>query len=219
MFVNDGKYLMMKHFLFSFTLWVNPVVLLITARLRRMGEGNIFNLFLPDGGYPTWTWERGTPCPTPHLDLGRSTLTPHPAWTWEGSTPWTWEGGSPPSRTGWGTPPAIRRQSSIASTCYAAGGIPLAFMQEDCLVTDHIRSMRGGNIFSLFVCPHPGGYLPSRWWGGYLLSGLDGGGTYLPGPGGGGYLPSGWWGGVPTLRSGWGGYLLSGLDGGGYLPR
>ena len=32
-----------------------------------------------------------------------------------------------------GTPPPIR-QSSIASTCYAAGGVPLAFTQEDFLV-------------------------------------------------------------------------------------
>ena len=49
----------------------------------------------------------------------------------------------PPFRTGWGTPPIqdwigtlspIRRQSSVASTCYAAGGMPLAFTQEDFLV-------------------------------------------------------------------------------------
>ena len=32
-----------------------------------------------------------------------------------------------------GTQPPIR-QSSIASTCYAAGGMPLAFTQEDFLV-------------------------------------------------------------------------------------
>ena len=44
-------------------------------------------------------------------------------------------GGTPPStRFGWwrGTPPM--RQSSIASTCCAAGGVPLAFTQEDFLV-------------------------------------------------------------------------------------
>ena len=37
----------------------------------------------------------------------------------------------------WGVPhlsPPIS-QSSIASTCYAAGGVPLAFTQEDFLVT------------------------------------------------------------------------------------
>ena len=36
-----------------------------------------------------------------------------------------------PIRTGWGTPPPVRRQ---ISTCYAAGGMPLAFTQEDFLV-------------------------------------------------------------------------------------
>ena len=34
-----------------------------------------------------------------------------------------------------GYPPPPIRQSSIASTCYAASGMPLAFMQEDFLVT------------------------------------------------------------------------------------
>ena len=33
--------------------------------------------------------------------------------------------GYPPSKTGWGTPPI-----SKASTCYAAGGVPLAFTQD-----------------------------------------------------------------------------------------
>ena len=42
----------------------------------------------------------------------------------------------PSTRTGWGTPPPPIRQSSIASTCYAAGGMPLAFTQEDFLVTN-----------------------------------------------------------------------------------
>ena len=34
--------------------------------------------------------------------------------------------GYPLTRTGWGTPPPIR-QNSLVSTCYAAGGMPLAF--------------------------------------------------------------------------------------------
>ena len=59
-------------------------------------------------------------------------------------------------------------------------------------ITDRVRSTRGGNIFSLFVCSHPGG-----------------GGTYLP--------KSGWGGGVPTFRVG-GVPTFSGLGGGGYLP-
>ena len=35
---------------------------------------------------------------------------------------------------GYPTPRPVRRQSSIANTCYAAGGMPLAFTQEDFLV-------------------------------------------------------------------------------------
>ena len=64
-------------------------------------------------------------------------------------------GGSPPARSGWwggtqgtGTPrpgldgggiPGVSptRQSSIANTCCAAGGMPLAFTQEDFLVLIH----------------------------------------------------------------------------------
>ena len=45
-------------------------------------------------------------------------------------------GGYPVPKTGWGTPPPprVRRQSSIASTCYVVVGMPLAFTQEDFLV-------------------------------------------------------------------------------------
>ena len=61
--------------------------------------------------------------PQPGLDGGRG----------------TW-GNPPPARSGWcgggtpSTPPPIG-QSSIVSTCYAAGGMPLAFTQEDFLVS------------------------------------------------------------------------------------
>ena len=65
-----------------------------------------------------------------------------------GVTPVKARWGTPPVRTGWGYPlgwdwTPIRtgwgflpppRQSSIASTCYAAGGVPLVFTQEDFLV-------------------------------------------------------------------------------------
>ena len=48
-------------------------------------------------------------------------------------------------RTGWEYPPpsSIRRQSSRASTCYVAGGMLLAFTQEDFLV-----------FFVLIIDPH-----------------------------------------------------------------
>ena len=64
----------------------------------------------------------------PALDLGWGIP---PPWTWDGvpRPDLTW--GTPPDLT-WGTPPP--RRISIASTCYAAGGMPLAFTQEDFLV-------------------------------------------------------------------------------------
>ena len=62
--------------------------------------------------YPHPDLRMGTPLPAP----GKG-VTPHPL---------------PPSRTGWGPP--IRKQSSIGGTCYAAGGMSLAFTQEDFVV-------------------------------------------------------------------------------------
>ena len=56
------------------------------------------------GEYPTSTWEGVSPTPPP------------PTWTWEGGTP------------------LLSGDSSIVSTCCAAGGMPLAFTQEDFLV-------------------------------------------------------------------------------------
>ena len=44
-----------------------------------------------------------------------------------------WMVGGYPDQVWMGYPPPIR-QSSIASTCYAVGGVPLAFTQEDFLV-------------------------------------------------------------------------------------
>ena len=76
------------------------------------------------------------------------------------------------------------------------------------IITDRVRSTRGGNVFTLFTIWGGGG-------GGYLLSGQDGGGgrgvPTFPGLGGGGGV-------VPTLRSGWGGVPTQ-VGGGGYLPR
>ena len=53
----------------------------------------------------------------------------------QGGTPsQVWAGGTP-SQVQVGVPhPPVRRQSSIASTCYVADGMPLAFTQEDFLV-------------------------------------------------------------------------------------
>ena len=121
--------------------------------------------------------------------------------------------------------------SSIVSTCYTAGGMPLAFTQEHYLVIL-------GNVCQFTICggvPHPrsgcGGYpVPglgggypisgldggegthprSGWWGEYLIPGLVGGGYPIPGLDGGGYP-------IPGLDGG--GYPILGLDGGGYPRR
>ena len=76
-----------------------------------------------EGGYPLSRTEWGTS----HPGLDGITLS-RTGW---GTPPiWDWMGYHPPSGTGWGTPSPVRRQSSIASTCYAAVGMPLAFPQD-----------------------------------------------------------------------------------------
>ena len=98
------------------------------------------------GGYPI-PGVGGTPdrsgwggVPQPGLDGGVGTL----SLGWGGTPARTgWWGGDPP------TPPI--RQSSIASTCHAAGGMPLAFTQEDFLVV--INSLQKLSVFGpLFSC-------------------------------------------------------------------
>ena len=90
----------------------------------------------------------------PPARTGRGT-TPGQDWMGYPSPSQDWMGLSHLARTGWGIPPppgldglhtppsqlgldgitpAPIRQSSIASTCYAAVGMPLAFTQEDFLV-------------------------------------------------------------------------------------
>ena len=101
-------------------------------------------LGLNDGGYPphqdvagvphTLRW--GTPPPsrpgrgTPlHSGMG---YLPPPSRPGRGTPPHP--GMGYPPDLGWGPPPPLTRQSSIASTCYAADGMPLAFTQEDLFV-------------------------------------------------------------------------------------
>ena len=95
---------------------------------------------LSGGGYPIQPWTGGVPRSslgwgeypnlgwggTPTLDRG----VPQP---WTGGHPIS--GGGTPSHVWLGTPP------KIASTCYgyAAGGVPLAFTQEDFLVLKNIH--------------------------------------------------------------------------------
>ena len=116
---------------------------IFTASIWRIGEGNIFNLCVSPHLDRGWWY----PIPGPNGGGG----VPHPRsgqYPWYGQTAdtpsqiWMVGGGSvprgldwvpphqgldgvpPPQRTGWSTPPPIR-QSNIASTCYAAGGMPL----------------------------------------------------------------------------------------------
>ena len=70
---------------------------------------------------------------------------PLPRSRWGGGTPFSGPGGGyPPRRSGRGTPPGKGYPppgSSIACTCYAAGGMPFAFTQEDFLVHNFFCSV------------------------------------------------------------------------------
>ena len=95
------------------------------------------------GGTPSQVWWLGVPGVSPWLDG-----VPQPGRN-GGGTLWY-----PPTMTGWGNPhPHIHHDwmgyphhdwigyhppPSIASTCYAVGGMPLVFTQEDFLVKDKI---------------------------------------------------------------------------------
>ena len=118
-----------------------------TARVRSAREGNVLtpvcvSVHTCRGGYPIPGLAGEVPHPrsgqgVPHprsglypLDLGQGTppdldrVSPQ---TWDRVPPRTWDR-VPPPRPGLGYPP------SIVSTCYEAGGMPLAFTQEVFLV-------------------------------------------------------------------------------------
>ena len=95
----------------------------------------------PEMGYPP---RPGTDTPP---DLGPGTPL-HQTWDWVPPPPDLGLGPHPgpgmgyPPDMGRGTPPG---QISIASTCYAAGSMPLAFTQEDFLVFLFVEAL-GVNI-------------------------------------------------------------------------
>ena len=100
---------------------------IFTAHVRSTKEGNIYtweylSVHIVGGGYPVLGWGGVTPRPgmgyPPDLGLGTSPWT----WDWVPAPPQTWD---------W-VPPG---PPSMASTWYAAGGMPLAFTQEDFLVS------------------------------------------------------------------------------------
>ena len=116
----------------------NPVLerlLFVTARIRRMGEGTFFSLSVHTcggGGYPISGLRWGgylVPCPGGYPVPGLGGI-PSPRSGGGGGYPVSGLGGYLISGPGY--PP---RQISIASSCYAAGGMPLVFTQEDFLVS------------------------------------------------------------------------------------
>ena len=121
-----------------------------------MGEG--YPVPGPDGGYLISGPDEDT---TSQVQMGGRYLVSGPdvggggggtpSQVWSGYPSQVWMGGGTPILLMGGTPskirmggtlpildwmgyPPIRRQISIASTCYTAGGVPLAFTQEDFLV-------------------------------------------------------------------------------------
>ena len=113
-----------------------------TARIRRMTEGNIFSLFTPSGGeeYPCPAIGR---YPNPRSGWGRG-VPPSCWWGGVGNIP-SQARGYPHPDLGWAPCPgqvpgqdggggSSPNQNSMVCTCYAAGGMPLAFTQEDFLV-------------------------------------------------------------------------------------
>ena len=136
-----------------------------------MGEGNIFSLCVSshlDGGGTTST-DRGYPIPCPDggypvpgQDSG------YPILLTGDTTIQDQDGGVPPIQDWMGYPHPVRRQISIASTCYAAGGMPLAFTQEDfsCIVLFSHGKSSDSNIanFMYFAKTSIGHILPFTFW-------------------------------------------------------
>ena len=131
---------------------------IFTARIQRIREGNIFSLFTPvEGGIPSQVQMEGYPS---QVWMGRYPIPGRSGWRGYpipslngadtssqvqigGAPSQVWMGGAPHPRSGWSTlgyphqgldgVPLSRRQISIASTCYAAGSMPLVFTQDDFL--------------------------------------------------------------------------------------
>ena len=89
---------------FGYNFAQNILIYIFTARILRMTERNVFILSTMMGGTSIWLMGGGWGYPILPLDGGYPIL--------------------PPSR----------RQSSKVNTCYTAGGMPLAFTQEDFFV-------------------------------------------------------------------------------------
>ena len=102
----------------------------VCQSIPRLGGGESTPIPGQDGGYPIPDQD-GVP-PT----ISRMGYHPMAGWGYSLSAGW----GDPPSqvKTGGSTP----NWNSIACTCYAAGGMPLAFTQEDFLVLTAFEKYR-----------------------------------------------------------------------------
>ena len=113
--------------------------------------GNPSKVWMVGGGTPSQVWWWGRGYPIPGLMAGGY---PFQVWWWGGTPSQVWmvggTQGTPPARSWWwggtwGTPHDWMGYSptptSIASTCYAAGGMPLAFTHEDLLVFSSYHQM------------------------------------------------------------------------------
>ena len=117
---------------------MGKVILITSVCLFTFVGGGVPSSFLT-GGYLILPDGRGVHTPIPGQNEGY----PHLA-DLGGEVPHLADRGYPHHPGLDGIPP-VKRQSSIASTCYAAGGVPLAFTQDDLLVnqpvSDYISSL------------------------------------------------------------------------------
>ena len=87
-------------------------------------------------GYPSQVWLGGVPHHGGYPTLSGLDGVPHQ--DWRRYPHQDWMGVAPcPGLHGVQPPPPVRRQCSIASTRYGEGGMPLAFTQEDFLVSSN----------------------------------------------------------------------------------
>ena len=85
------------------------------------------------GGYPSQVWMVGG-IPRPGLERWGTPLPGLDGGVVPGVPPWPGlDGGGTPASSGWWGVPQVPPPTRIASTCYAAGGMPLAFTQEEFL--------------------------------------------------------------------------------------
>ena len=179
-------------------LCVRLTLLLITARIRRMGEGTVFGLSVHtstgrEGGYPSQIWMVGGGVLQPGLDGGGGGGYPGQVWMVGGILARSWLGGGYPSQV-W----MVEGVGTTARSWWWGGGV-LQPGLDGGGYPGQVLMVEGGTQGNQLA--------RSGWWWGVPQPGLDGGG-YLGYP----LARSGWWGGYPSqvlmvrgtpARSGW----------------